>query len=74
MDFFTLNNGLEIPSIGLGVFRITDQQEAVNTVFQALKTGYRHIDTASIYGNEAAVGEGIQRSGIDRRELFVKRV
>ena len=71
MDFFTLNNGLEIPSIGLGVFRITDQQEAVNTVFQALKTGYRHIDTASIYGNEAAVGEGIQRSGIDRRELFV---
>ena len=65
-----LNNGVEIPQLGFGVFQIepADTAAAVTT---ALETGYRHIDTAEMYGNEKEVGEAVARSGLDRSEVFV---
>jgi diketogulonate reductase-like aldo/keto reductase len=66
-----LNNGVEIPDLGLGVFRCKDNEETVNAVRWAIEAGYRHIDTAAIYGNEKSVGQGIRQSGIDRKKLFV---
>ena len=65
-----LNNGVEIPQLGFGVFQVPPEQtmEAVST---ALRAGYRHIDTAEMYGNEKQVGEAIARSGLDRSEVFV---
>jgi 2,5-diketo-D-gluconate reductase A len=68
---FTLNNGVEIPAVGFGVFQ-TPPDETVAAVETALATGYRHIDTAAAYGNEREVGEAIRRSGLDRAELFVE--
>jgi len=67
----TLNNGAVIPSVGLGVFQ-TPPQETVSAVEAALRTGYRHIDTAAAYGNEVQVGEGIRNSGIAREEIFIE--
>ena len=66
----TLANGIEIPHIGLGTASMSDQQASV-TVAQAIRAGYRLIDTAENYGNETGVGQGIKASGVDRRELFV---
>jgi len=66
-----LNNGIEMPTLGFGVFQITDLAICEQTVLTALKTGYRLIDTAATYGNEAAVGRAIKRSGIDRKTLFI---
>jgi len=71
MEKFKLNNGIEIPAIGLGVFRIEDAKLAQQTVETALEAGYRHIDTAMIYGNEEAVGKAIKNSGIPRSEIFL---
>jgi diketogulonate reductase-like aldo/keto reductase len=71
MNTFTLNNGVKIPGIGLGVFRLNDAQEAYDTVKTALEGGYRHIDTAKIYDNEEAVGRAIRDSGIPRSEIFL---
>jgi 2,5-diketo-D-gluconate reductase A len=65
-----LNSGYTIPQLGFGVFQI-DQSETAETVGKALEIGYRHIDTAQMYGNEAEVGEAIRTSGIGRDELFV---
>ncbi len=65
-----LNNGIEMPIIGIGVFMLTPEQ-AENSVYNALKDGYRLIDTAHIYGNEEAVGRAIKRSGVPREEIFV---
>ena len=66
----TFNNGVEIPQVGFGVFQVpADETKAA--VASALEVGYRHIDTAALYGNEAAVGEAIAESGIDRDDLFV---
>lgn len=67
----TLNNGVEMPLLGFGVFQITDAEACERTVYDAIQTGYRLIDTAASYGNEEAVGKAIQRSGIPRDELFV---
>jgi len=67
----TLNNGVVMPALGLGVFQ-TPPDETTDAVASALETGYRHIDTAAAYGNEREVGEGIRRSGIDRSEVFVE--
>jgi diketogulonate reductase-like aldo/keto reductase len=67
----TLSNGVEMPIIGIGLWQVNDQQEAENAVYEALKTGYRLIDTAEGYLNEEAVGRAIQRSGIPREEIFV---
>jgi 2,5-diketo-D-gluconate reductase A len=67
----TLNNGVELPGLGFGVFQ-TPPDETVTAVEHALRTGYRHIDTAAAYGNEREVGEAIRRSGLDRSEVFVE--
>ena len=66
-----LNNGVEIPYLGVGVFQVKDGDEAVNAVCWAIGAGYRHIDTAPAYRNEKSVGQAIHQSGIDRKELFV---
>jgi len=66
-----LANGVKIPQVGLGVFQISDENEVINSVKWAIEAGYRHIDTASFYDNEEAVGEGIIASGIDRSKLFI---
>ncbi|MGB5355341.1 MAG: aldo/keto reductase [Eudoraea sp.] len=68
---FTLNNGIEMPYFGLGVYLSKDGQEVVNAVKWALDCGYRHIDTASIYKNETGVGKGIKESNVLREEVFV---
>jgi diketogulonate reductase-like aldo/keto reductase len=68
---FTLDNGLEIPAVGFGVFQ-TPPDETIAAVQTALEVGYRHIDTAAAYGNEREVGEAIRRSGLDRAEIFVE--
>ena len=65
-----LNNGNTIPQLGLGVYKVS-QDEAVNLMREAIEVGYRRIDTAALYGNEAEVGQGIRESGIDRSEVFV---
>ena len=70
-DFFTLTNGVKIPVIGFGTWQIPSGEMAYNSVTAALKSGYRHIDTAFAYGNEASVGQAIRDSGIDRKEIFV---
>ena len=67
----TLNNGVEMPALGFGVFQ-TPPEETIAAVGAALRTGYRHIDTAAAYGNEREVGEAIRRSGLDRSELFIE--
>jgi 2,5-diketo-D-gluconate reductase A len=66
----TLNNGQAIPQFGFGVFQV-EPQDTVAAVSAALEAGYRHIDTAEMYGNEAEVGEAIARSGLGRGEVFV---
>jgi diketogulonate reductase-like aldo/keto reductase len=67
----TLNNGVQIPALGLGVFQ-TPPDETTAAVQEALRLGYRHIDTAAAYGNEREVGEAIRRSGIPRGEIFIE--
>lgn len=66
-----MSNGVSIPQLGLGVFRNPDGDTTVSAVREALAAGYRHIDTAMIYGNEASVGRGIRESDVPRREVFV---
>lgn len=67
----TLNNGVSMPVLGFGVFQIPDADECERSVYEALRTGYRLIDTAASYGNEAAVGNAIKRAGVAREELFI---
>lgn len=71
MDTITLNNGVEMPALGLGVFQ-TPTDETREAVTSALQQGYRHIDTAAAYGNEREVGEAIAASDVDRAEIFVE--
>ena len=68
---FTLNNGVEIPALGFGVFQ-TPPEETRSAVEAALSAGYRHIDTAAVYGNERQVGEAVAKSGLDRDEVFLE--
>lgn len=68
---FVLNNGVEVPKIGFGVFRMTDQSACEDAVVQAIESGYRLIDTATAYGNEEAVGRAIRCCGVPREELFI---
>ncbi|KAF9961281.1 hypothetical protein BGZ72_004202 [Mortierella alpina] len=70
-SFTVLNNGRQIPLLGLGVYAMEPGQETENAVLWALKAGYRHIDTATIYDNEESVGSAIRKSGIPRDEIFV---
>lgn len=71
MEMMTLNNGVEMPVLGFGTYQITDPAECEKSVINAVKAGYRLIDTAQAYGNEEAVGAGIRNCGVDRKELFV---
>lgn len=71
MQTVTLNNGVKMPIIGIGVYQIPDAEQCENAVYEALMTGYRLIDTAAGYLNEEAVGRAIKRSGIPREELFI---
>ena len=69
-EAFTLTNGVQIPKLGLGTWLI-EGSSATQAVIDAIKLGYRHIDTAQAYGNEREVGEGIRKCGVPREELFV---
>lgn len=71
METVKLNNNVEMPILGFGVFQIPDGDETEQAVFDAIQTGYRLIDTAASYQNEEPVGRGIKRSGIPREELFI---
>jgi len=70
VPIITLNNGVEIPQLGFGVFQIEPENTREATL-RALEVGYRHIDTAEMYGNEKEVGQAVRESGIDRDEIFV---
>ena len=71
MNEILLNNGVKMPMIGYGVFQIQDLVQCEQCVYDAIQAGYRLIDTASVYGNETAVGLAIKRSGIQREDLFI---
>lgn len=71
MEKVKLNNGLEMPILGFGVFQVTDLEECERSVSDAINTGYRMIDTAASYGNEEAVGKAIKRSGVARGDSFI---
>lgn len=71
MNYRTLNNGIKIPMVGFGVFQIQDDETTQKVVEEAIKVGYRLIDTAQVYGNEEAVGRAIKVSGVAREELFI---
>ena len=66
-----LNNGYEIPAPGFGTFKTPDGEVCVNAVREAIATGYIHIDTAAVYGNECSVGQGVRESGVPREKLFI---
>lgn len=66
-----LNNEIEMPILGFGVFQVPDPDECERSVYDAIQTGYRLIDTAASYMNEEAVGKAIKRSGVPREELFI---
>jgi methylglyoxal/glyoxal reductase len=70
-DCVELNNGVEMPWLGFGVFQIPEGEQTYQAVRTALDAGYRSIDTAAIYGNEAGVGRAVRQSGITRQELFI---
>jgi 2,5-diketo-D-gluconate reductase A len=71
MQTVKLNNGIEMPILGFGVFQVTDLSECERSVSDAIATGYRLIDTAASYQNEEAVGRAIKKSGVPRNELFI---
>lgn len=71
VPYLVLNNGVKMPQLGLGTFMLQEGDEAYSAVLTALKSGYRHIDTAHAYGNERSVGRAIKDSGIDRNEIWV---
>ncbi|MEH7747385.1 aldo/keto reductase, partial [Neobacillus drentensis] len=71
MQKVRLNNGVEMPILGFGVFQIQDEKECEQAVYEALMAGYRLIDTAASYLNEESVGRAIKRSGVPREELFI---
>lgn len=70
-DFTILNNGIKMPWLGFGTFKVEDGSKIVEAVKESLKIGYRHIDAAAIYGNETGVGKGIKESGIKREDIFL---
>lgn len=71
MQKIALNNGVEMPILGFGVYQVPDADECERSVLEAINTGYRLIDTAAAYMNEAAVGNAIKKSGVAREELFI---
>ena len=71
MHYVQLNQGNKIPQLGLGVYQTADGQQTMDAVCWALEAGYRHIDTAKIYGNEKSVGDAIRESKIPRQQIFL---
>lgn len=71
LNSVTLNNGVEMPMLGFGVFQVPDPSECERSVYDAIQVGYRLIDTAASYRNEEAVGHALKRSGVARKELFI---
>jgi 2,5-diketo-D-gluconate reductase A len=71
MQKVVLNNGVEMPILGFGVYQITDTEECERSVYEAIRAGYRLIDTAAAYQNEEAVGKAIEKSGVTREDIFV---
>lgn len=71
MEKVTLNNGIEMPVLGFGVYQVSDLQQCKESVLNALNTGYRLLDTAAVYENEQAVGDAVRESGIPRQEIFI---
>jgi len=71
MKYVNLNTGAKMPQLGFGVFKVEEGEEGVTAVKTALETGYRSIDTASIYGNEKSVGQAIKESGVKREDIFL---
>lgn len=71
MEYKTLNNGVQIPKLGFGVWQLFDQNDCQKAVEEAIETGYRLIDTAALYQNEEAVGRAIKSSGLNREDIFV---
>ena len=70
-SYTILNNGVKMPLLGLGTYMIENEEKLINAVKGALRIGYRHIDTASFYNNEEAVGNAIKESGVPRKEIFL---
>ena len=70
MDYITLSNGVKMPQLGYGVFQVT-QEECERCVLDALKAGYRAIDTTQSYYNEEQVGAAIEKTGVDRKDIFL---
>ena len=71
METITLNNGIEMPVLGFGVYQVANGEECEKAVAEAIDVGYRMFDTAQSYGNEESVGNAIKKSGIDREEFFL---
>ncbi|MBN3888106.1 MAG: aldo/keto reductase [Nostoc sp. JL31] len=71
MQKVVLNNGVEMPILGFGVYQVTDLEECERSVYEAIRAGYRLIDTAAAYQNEGAVGKAIEKSGVPREDIFV---
>jgi diketogulonate reductase-like aldo/keto reductase len=71
MQNVVLNNGVQMPIVGFGVYQIADTEECERSVYEAIRAGYRLIDTAAAYQNEEAVGKAIEKSGVPREEIFV---
>lgn len=71
MQTVKLNNGIEMPILGFGVYQVADGNECEKAVSEAIEVGYRLFDTAQAYGNEKSVGDAIRKSGIDRKEFFI---
>ncbi len=70
-NYKELSNGLKIPSIGFGTYKLGDDEQVINAVDYALKVGYRHIDTAAFYGNEEAIGKALKESDVKREDIFL---
>lgn len=70
-SYTVLNNGVKMPWLGFGTYKLEEENITINSVKEALKTGYRHIDTASFYDNEKAVGTAIKESNVPREEIFL---
>ena len=70
MDYVTLNNGVKMPKLGYGVYQ-TPPEDTERCVLDAIEVGYRSIDTAQAYGNEAGVGNALEKCGVPREEIFV---
>lgn len=71
MKNIVLNNGVEMPILGFGVFQITNPEECEKSVIDAINVGYRSLDTAASYMNEVYVGNAVKKSGVSREELFI---